>query len=107
MSSKSYQADCQTLWGLKTFSKPPFGTVLLLEARGWKNEAYAELRVKLFHEYAYALTAIPVVACLLQYLDGCIGTPGLWLQGNVVEPARMLSDLERMGVKCEVSDYNE
>ena len=43
-------------------------------------------------------TAIPVVACLLQYLDGSIRKPGLWLQANIVEPNRFMEDMKRMGI---------
>lgn len=89
-------------WGLKAFCSPPYGTVLLLEASGWKDEKYKTMRVKLYHEDGYILTAIPVVACLLQYLDGSIRKPGLWLQANVVEPNRMLSDMERLGVNVRM-----
>ena len=89
-------------WGLDNFSKPPYGTVLMLEASGWKDEKPATMRVKLYHEDSYVLTAIPVIACLLQYLDSEIRKPGLWLQANIVEPNRMLSDIERMGVKVEI-----
>jgi saccharopine dehydrogenase (NAD+, L-lysine-forming) len=43
------------------------------------------------------------VACLLQYLDGSIRKPGLWLQANLVEPNRLLKDLERLGVAVEIA----
>jgi saccharopine dehydrogenase (NAD+, L-lysine-forming) len=90
------------LWSLKTFSKPPFGTMLLLEATGWRGDQPATLRVTLFHEDAYLLTAAPVVACLLQYLEGGIRKAGLWCQANVVAPARMLQEVERLGIKVEI-----
>jgi saccharopine dehydrogenase (NAD+, L-lysine-forming) len=48
------------------------------------------------------ITAIPVAACLLQYLDGSIRKPGLWFQALVVEPERFMSDMERMGVDIQV-----
>jgi len=84
-------------WSLKTFSKPPFGTMLLLEASGWQGEQRATLRMTLFHEDAYVLTAASVVAGLLQYLE--VRKPGLWWQANLVEPQRLLKDLERMGIQ--------
>jgi saccharopine dehydrogenase (NAD+, L-lysine-forming) len=90
-------------WGLKTFSKPPYRTILLLEASGWKDGKYQTVRVKLSHEDGYVLTAIPAVACLLQYLDGSIRKPGLWLQANLVEPNRLLKDIERLGVAVEIA----
>ncbi|HEY9853614.1 MAG TPA: saccharopine dehydrogenase NADP-binding domain-containing protein [Leptolyngbyaceae cyanobacterium] len=90
------------VWGLNTFSQPPYRTILLLEASGWKNEQFKTMRVQLEHQNGYLLTAIPVVACLLQYLDGSIKKPGLWWQGNIVEPNQMLEDIRRLGVNVEI-----
>jgi saccharopine dehydrogenase (NAD+, L-lysine-forming) len=88
-------------WGLVTFSKPPFGTMLKVEAAGLKDGRAATLDVTLSHEDGYTLTAIPVVACLLQYLDGSIRKPGLWTQAGIVEPERLMGDLERMGIAVQ------
>lgn len=95
---------CERLfsWGLKAFSKPPYGTVLKLEAQGIKDAQSRFVNVTLSHEDGYVLTAIPVVACLLQYLDGLLPKPGLWTQANIVDPERMLRDMERLGVEVEV-----
>lgn len=89
-------------WGLETFTKPPYGTLLKLEARGRQDGVPKNLDVTLYHPDGYQLTAIPVVACLLQYLDGSIRRPGLWTQGELVEPARLLKDIQRMGVQVEI-----
>lgn len=89
-------------WSLKTFCKPPFGTILQLEAAGERDGQPATMRVKIAHEDGYYLTAAPVVATLLQVLDGTIGEPGLWWQANVVQPDRLMDDLQRMGVTVEV-----
>ncbi|NNE46042.1 MAG: hypothetical protein HKN37_05210 [Rhodothermales bacterium] len=51
----------------------------------------------------YWFTAIPAFACLLQWLDGTIRKPGLWLQGTAVEPDRFMVDLGRLGIQVEVS----
>jgi saccharopine dehydrogenase (NAD+, L-lysine-forming) len=88
-------------WGLKSFSKPPYGTLLKLETLGQKAGQHLEMDLTISHEDGYQLTAIPAAACLLQYLDGSIRKPGLWLQGHVVEPERLLSDMQRMGIKVE------
>lgn len=94
------------LWGNHTFSRPPFGVRFKLEAEGEKNGKPSSLEILAQHDDVYLFTAIPTVACLLQYLDGSIRKPGLWLMGHVVEPNRLLKDMERMGVKMEVKDDN-
>jgi hypothetical protein len=58
--------------------------------------------VTLSHPDGYQFTAIPVAACLLQYLDGSIRKPGLWTQANLVDPARFFRDVERMGVAVDM-----
>ncbi len=89
-------------FSLRAFSKPPYGTMLRLEATGWKHGRKEKMSIELFHEDGYAFTAIPVTACLLQYLDGSIRKPGLGFQAIVVEPRRFLSDMERMGVTVNI-----
>lgn len=93
-------------WGLKAFSKPPYGTVLKLEAHGIKDTQPYSLSLSLSHEDGYVLTAIPVVACLLQYLDGPLPEPGLWTQANIVDPERMLRDMRRLAVEVEVQAWH-
>ncbi|MCX6026722.1 MAG: hypothetical protein NTY23_10775 [Chloroflexi bacterium] len=87
---------------MRTFSAPPYGTLLMLEARGRAAGAEAAMRVSLFHPDGYVLTAAPIAACLLQMLDGSARRPGLHLQALAVDPQRMLDDLQRMGVSVEV-----
>jgi saccharopine dehydrogenase (NAD+, L-lysine-forming) len=89
------------LWGLRKFGKPPYGTLLKAEARGQKDGQAGAVDLILYHEDGYAFTAIPAAACLLQYLDGSIHRPGLWLQANVVEPGRFISDMARMGIEVQ------
>jgi saccharopine dehydrogenase (NAD+, L-lysine-forming) len=89
-------------WSLKKFSKPPFGTLLKLEAQGEKDNRQAHLEISIFHADGYMLTAIPSVACLLQYLDGSIRKPGLFFQALSVEPERFMEDLALLGAEIEI-----
>jgi saccharopine dehydrogenase (NAD+, L-lysine-forming) len=92
------------LWGLRTFGKPPYGTLLKAEARGQKDGQTRAVDLILYHEDGYAFTAIPAAACLLQLLDGTIRRPGLWLQANAVEPGRFMQDMARMGIQVQQTD---
>ena len=87
------------LWGLQRFSRPPYGTVLRLEASGQVKGQPKQYNLTLSHPDGYWFTAIPVVACLLQVLDGSVRQPGLWFQAEIVEPARLLRDMQRMGIQ--------
>jgi len=87
-------------WGM-AFNKPPYLTVLMLEAKGWKDNNYVTLRIKLSHASSYYATAALSVACLLQYMSGDIKS-GLWYQANVVEPNRMINDLKQLGVEVSI-----
>jgi saccharopine dehydrogenase (NAD+, L-lysine-forming) len=89
-------------WSLRWTSKPPFATALQLEAEG-EDEAGEPTRLwlRLSHADGYDFTAIPVVACLLQWLEGGARRPGLATMGNIVEPVRFVADLERLGIRVE------
>jgi saccharopine dehydrogenase (NAD+, L-lysine-forming) len=95
-------------WGLATFSRPPYQTLLKLKARGLKNDQVTKLEITLSHPNGYWFTAIPVVACLRpcrrQYLDGSNRKPGLWMQANLVDPDRLIGDIRRMGVTMDITE---
>jgi uncharacterized OB-fold protein len=57
----------------------------------------------LTEENAYVATAIPIVAALLQILDGSARRPGVHVMGHIVDPERHLKDMERMGMKVHMS----
>ena len=98
-------------WGLRTFSKPPFGTCLKVEASGVGVDGKPlERNLMISHLDGYALTASPVAATVLQYLatgKESIRKPGLWLQGSVVDPVRLMRDMEEMGVDIHPSPSSE
>ena len=91
-------------WSTRAFSSPPYGIVMRVEAAGEKGGQPKSVEVSLFHDDGYLFTAIPVVACLLQYLDGSLRRPGLWMMGHMVAPSRLVNDMERMGVKISGSE---
>ena len=90
-------------WGMMKFRKPPFRTELLVQASGIHAAQPTEFEAAVSHSDAYELTAIPVVAALLQYLDGSARKPGLWMMGHLAEPTRLMTDMKRMGVKLRMA----
>lgn len=86
-------------WGMGAFHKPPYRVELQVQASGLKNAQPTRVGAILAHPDGYELTAIPVVATLLQYLDGSARQPGLWMMGHLVEPIRLINDMEKMGVE--------
>jgi saccharopine dehydrogenase (NAD+, L-lysine-forming) len=92
------------LWGLKRFGRPPYGTLLQLEAEGIRNGTDVELVIVVYHADGYVLTAAPMVATLLQVLDGSARKPGLHFQALLADPERLLVDMQRMGVEVTISE---
>ena len=89
------------IWGVNQFSPDEGGVVFILEAEGEKDGKTRKLRIFSEHCSGYDFTVIPVLACLGQYLDGSIRKSGLWMMGHIVDPDRLLGDMERMGVKIQ------
>ena len=86
-------------WGMGNFHKPPYRVELQVQASGIKDGKMATIQASVAHPDGYELTAIPVVATLLQYLDGSARKPGLWMMGHLAEPIRLMKDMETMGVQ--------
>jgi saccharopine dehydrogenase (NAD+, L-lysine-forming) len=86
-------------WGMGTFHKPPDRVELQVQASGVKEGKSVEIQASIAHPDGYELTAIPVVAALLQYLDGSARKPGLWMMGYLCEPIRLMKDMEKMGAQ--------
>ena len=85
-------------WGMSTFHKPPYRVELQVQAAGLKGGQPVTVQASVAHPDGYELTAIPVVATLLQYLDGSAIKAGLWMMGHLVDPLRLIKDMEKMGV---------
>jgi saccharopine dehydrogenase (NAD+, L-lysine-forming) len=55
----------------------------------------------LSHPDGYFFTAVPVVACLKQIIEGNSKKTGLYTQGEIVEPVQFMEDIKRMGIELE------
>jgi hypothetical protein len=88
-------------WSSRQFMKPPYGTVLQLEADGVHKGKSAHLRVSLFHADEYDLTAIPMVATIKQMLNGHARKPGIQMMGHLCDPEMLIEDMKKMGIKIE------
>jgi Saccharopine dehydrogenase NADP binding domain len=88
-------------WGMGTFHRPPERVELQVHASGIKAGKPLEIRASVAHPDGYELTAIPVAAALLQYLDGSARKPGVWMMGHLAEPLRLMKDMETMGARVE------
>ncbi len=90
-------------WGWRTFSRPPCLCLVRVEATGTRDGGTQSIIATVSHRDGYELTAIPVVATLLQYLDGSARKPGLWMMGHLAEPTRLFNDMRKMGVTVTAS----
>ena len=85
-------------YGAKKFSKPPFRVILELGAEGILAGGIKKYKLAIGHVDGYELTALPVVACLLQYLQGILPPAGLYFQANVIEPVAFFNYLREKGM---------
>jgi saccharopine dehydrogenase (NAD+, L-lysine-forming) len=91
-------------WSMGRFARPPFGTMLTLEASGVTGGEPHHLTARLFHEDGYVFTAVPVVATILQWLDSEARKPGLWYQAHIVDPERLVRDIAGMGIEISINE---
>jgi len=88
-------------WGLKRFARPPYETQLLASARGLRGDHQGTVRIVMRHEDAYFFTAAPVVALVKQYFESGIRKTGLWMMGEIADPARLIQQIGEMGIQTE------
>jgi hypothetical protein len=90
------------IWTVKKFTKPPFTTTILLDAKSEVNHHNETLKIVISHDDGYEATAIAAVAGILQLLDGSIEEPGVIIMGHGVNPDRYLEDIERLGMNVQI-----
>jgi hypothetical protein len=90
------------IWTVKQFTKPPFTTTILLDAKGEVDHHKETLKIVISHDDGYEATAIAAVAGILQLLDGSIKEPGVKVMGHCVNPNRYLKDIKRLGMKVRI-----
>jgi len=90
-------------WSAGAFAKPPFITLLQLEALGTDGGAKKKMTIRLAHEDSYLFTAIPVVACVMQYLENA-HEPGFYFQSGFLKPDTLLQVLSKLGIQTQVSE---
>lgn len=83
------------MWWAMGRAKPPYRVVLKVEAQGTLDGKPVQFQARCEHEDGYELTAIPVVALLMQYEK--IRKPGLHMMGHLPEPNQFFKDMELMG----------
>jgi saccharopine dehydrogenase (NAD+, L-lysine-forming) len=85
-------------WGMFNLPKHPYRVELRVDAIGSKDGKVTRFGARIAHPDGYELTAVPVVATLLQILDGSARKPGLWMMGYIVDPDRLIRDMQALGV---------
>jgi hypothetical protein len=74
-----------------------------MDAEGECNGGSPTLAVRLFHEDGYDLTAIAGESMAEHLLDRSAWRSGLHRMGLIVDPERLLADMEAMRVRVETS----
>lgn len=84
--------------------KPPYITLLKATGHGYLNNMNKKISISLSHVDGYVATAIPVVALILQLLDGTINQSGVFAMGEVVNVLKFEKDLVELGLGMEVKE---
>ncbi len=84
-------------WSTKKFTKPPYGTILQVDATGQRDGRPSNFRLSLFHKDMYSMTVVPTVAMIKQMLNGQVG-PGIHLMGLCCDPIQLIEDIDRTDV---------
>ncbi len=91
-------------WSTRRFSRPPYGTILQVDATGQHDGRSANFRLCVFHEDMYVMTAVPTVAMVRQMLNGQV-EPGIHLMGLCCDPVQLLEDIGRSDVSVTQQTY--
>jgi saccharopine dehydrogenase (NAD+, L-lysine-forming) len=81
-------------WSTKRFARPPYGTIVQVDAEGQREGQPVRFRLSLFYKDAYVLTAVPTVAMIKQMLSKKV-PPGIHLMGICCDPVELFKDIER------------
>lgn len=89
-------------FGLNRFSTGEDGVVFILDAIGKKDGKDKGVRMMSRHTNAYLFTAVPVFACVKQYLEGRLPKSGLCMMGQVVDTDELVRDMQKLGIVVSV-----
>ncbi|MCG8307722.1 MAG: hypothetical protein MI975_10065 [Cytophagales bacterium] len=83
---------------------PLYITLLKATGLGYRDNEKKQISISLSHADGYVATAIPVVALVLQLLDGSIKQPGVFTMGEVVAIPQFEKNLVELGLNLEVKE---
>ena len=89
------------LGAMKRWAPGDQWAMLDLEARGRRESRVTRVNMRIAHRDAYELTALAVVAMLVQYRQQ-ERRPGLWTQAEFLNPGACLEFLKAQGVEVAV-----
>ena len=82
------------------FTKPPFITLVQINALGFNEKKFA---MSVSHADPYIATAIPLAACITQMIEtDLFEKKGLHLMGHLLSPSKFLEDIKRLGMNVNI-----